>query len=153
MFSHVSIHSDQDARRRKARRRVNNASLHKTSGDGRSFGWMGLGGLWGLAYSVPASDSSPQERHRHKRKLTVMVTKAEMTVGSHKTGQLEFSSKQKHASWHGVTYTTAAVKTAEWSLFGSERPYQVCFTPLGTSDFLRVFWAPAWNSHLTQLSN
>lgn len=63
---------------------------------GRSLnGWARMGwGLVGARLCVPASDSSPQERHRHKRKLTVMVTKAEMTLGSHKTSQLEFPSKQ-----------------------------------------------------------
>lgn len=52
-------------------------------------GW----GLVGARVCVPASDSSPQERDRHKRKLTVMVT-SRNDIGGHKTSQLESSSKQ-----------------------------------------------------------
>lgn len=86
-------------------------------------GW----GLVGARLCVPASDSSPQERHRHKTKLTAIVMKTEMTPGDHKTSQLEFSSKQTR-----VTDTTAAVKIVEQHLFDSKRPYRVLFTLLGT---------------------
>lgn len=89
-------------------RRVNNACLHRTREEGVA--WIGrsgwAGGLVGARLCVPASDSSPQERHRHKRKLTVMVTKAEMTLGSHKTSQLEFSSKQtRELTWCNLHYS------------------------------------------------
>ncbi len=96
--------------------------------------WTGWG-LVGARLCVPASDSSPQERHRHKRKLTVMVTKPEMTLDSHKTSQLEFSSKQTR-ELTSVTYTIATVKIVKKPIW----QYKAISGPFYTAGDLRHPW-------------
>ena len=95
MFSHVPIHCKGLTKKREACRRVNNACLHRTgekgvASSGRS-GWAG--GLWGLAYAC-----QPQTAHRRRetdtKENSLSWSRAEMTLGGHKTSQLESSSKQ-----------------------------------------------------------
>lgn len=86
-----------------------------------SSGWAG--GLWGLAYAC-----QPQTAHRRRD----TDTKENSLSWSRKQKWHEAATKQaslnlhqnKHESWHGVTYTIAAVKTVEQYLFDSKRPYQ-----------------------------
>lgn len=96
-----------------------------------SSGWAG--GLWGLAYAC-----QPQTAHRRRD----TDTKENSLSWSRKQKWHEAATKQaslnlhqnKHESWHGVTYTIAAVKTVEQYLFDSKRPYQ--------GGFFFHYWGP-----------